>query len=212
MPRPGATSRCPPPRTLSEPRRRALLPSRGPPAGRRASIPVCSSHRPNTFARWTSQPARYCSAPHLSYSCSTRITRAAAGGSVGWHRHRAWMEEVFSSAEITNSSGSRGLSPTDGRTGRGPGRPCYREKSVRVGCPPGRVADGVRFCAQRRASGQEAWRERTPSRRAEPRRGGTVCDVLRRVPRITRPPPSTGLTRCRSQGKVLPKQHLQNSI
>src|SRR6266542_3525992 len=46
------------------------------------TIPVCSSHRPNTRARWTSHAARYCRAPARSYSCSTRMTRAAAGGRV----------------------------------------------------------------------------------------------------------------------------------
>src|SRR6266536_683779 len=34
------------------------------------TIPVCSSHRPNTRARWTSHAARYCRAPPRLYSCS----------------------------------------------------------------------------------------------------------------------------------------------
>src|SRR5215218_1320656 len=69
------------------------------------AMPVVGSQRPNSRAWWTSQAARYASAPPRSYSCSTRITLAAAGGRVGWQRQRAWIE-VFSSAETTNSPGS----------------------------------------------------------------------------------------------------------
>src|SRR5215218_3001929 len=72
----------------------------------KGSMPVDGSQRPNSRAWCTSQAARYASAPPRSYSCSTRIALAAAGGSVRWQRQRAWME-VFSSAETTNSPGSK---------------------------------------------------------------------------------------------------------
>src|ERR1700730_11564318 len=80
-------------------------------------MPVCSSHLPNTLARWTSQAARYWSAPPRSYSCSTRIARAAAGGRLGWQRQRAWMEG-FSSAETTKSLHPNALAPKAGSRGK----------------------------------------------------------------------------------------------
>ncbi len=64
------------------------------------SMPVAGSQRPKTLARWTSQAARYCSAPPRVYSNSVRGGRRGAAGRLGWRRIRAWME-VFSSAEMT---------------------------------------------------------------------------------------------------------------
>ena len=74
------------------------------------AMPVVGSQRPNSRAWCTSQAARYASAPPRSYSCSTRIALATAGGRVGWQRQRAWME-VFSSAEMTNSPGAKRRPP-----------------------------------------------------------------------------------------------------
>src|SRR5579863_4567863 len=68
----------------------------------KGSMPVLGSQRPKILARCTSQAARYCRAPPRSYSCSTRVSRPAAGARVWWQRTRAWIE-VFSSAEITKS-------------------------------------------------------------------------------------------------------------
>jgi len=133
--------------------------SLGPPAGRRARSPCASRtgrtplpsgrpSRPGTAAAHTFRP-----------SCSTRITRASAGAAWGGtDTGPGWRSSRWPRSRTRPGAGALVL--TDGRTGRGPGRPCYREKSLRVGCPPGRVGDGVRFCALRRASGQETWRER----------------------------------------------------
>jgi hypothetical protein len=55
-------------------------------------IPVVAGVEVNTFPVWTSRAASSASAPWRSYSCSTRAGRPGAGGLVGWHRARAWME------------------------------------------------------------------------------------------------------------------------
>ncbi len=101
------------------------------------------SQRPKILAWCTSQAAKYASAPPRSYSCSTSIARAAAGGSVGWQRQRHWIE-VFSSAETTYSS-SASSSPCHSRAYRSSTRAALASKSgargkIQLRCAQGRIA------------------------------------------------------------------------
>ncbi len=55
----------------------------------KGTMPVLSSHLPNSLARWTFYATRYCSAPARSYSCSMRSAQDVDAGRVGWQRQRA---------------------------------------------------------------------------------------------------------------------------
>src|SRR5215211_411593 len=121
------------------------------------AMPVVGSQRPNSRAWWTSQAARYASAPPRSYSCSTRITRATAGGRVGWQRQRAWME-VFSSAEMMNSSGSS-RRPWNRRWYKSRTTPALAAKAgsrgeIQERCRHGLIASS---CSQRHSVDTEIW-------------------------------------------------------
>src|SRR5215472_5702384 len=71
------------------------------------AIPVVAGVEANTFPVWASRAASSASAPWRSYSCSTRIGRPGAGGLVGWHRARAWMEGLASTQMTWSPGGSR---------------------------------------------------------------------------------------------------------